>query len=374
MPSSTPRTRLIFQNVNVSTGPAATSGNTATGGMYTSGNSGDNLIVQLANVLSANLNVGINRQDLNILGQLNRVGQIIISPPDISMDFTYNVTDGYNEKMLGFDIKGNSFLSGILTKESDSKNFFLSISQQGVDDSKVSDPNQRDVYAIGNAFISNYTFNAAVGQVPTANVTVDGLNVVPYTGSSGLQTPAVDPVSSARITQWQFQLPPGQIITGEGDVFALRPGDVSLEFPNGVGFLVPMSGAGSINVQSFSLSVPISRDVLNRLGSPFGFSREIRFPVNVNLQLQALQTEVGTTSFDQLYCNDQSYDCRVVIRKPACAGVLTDAAIILGFNGAKLANISHGFTVGGDASVSLSLTAQLAGATSTDGVTFSGYY
>lgn len=379
MPGTSPRTRLIFQNLNAYVGPAAASGWTATGAMFNvpgtnaPANTGNNLIAELANIQSASLNVGINRTDLNIFGQLNRVGQLIIAPPTISMDLSWNATDGYNEQMLGFNTNGNSFLSGILTKVSDSKNYFLSVSQQGVDDDSVTNPNNRDVYAIGNGFISNYTFNAAVGQVATTNISVDALNVATFTGSSGLQTPAVTPQNSQRISAWTFQLPQGRVISGSNNVFALRPGDISLSFPSAAGFLVPLSGQNSVQIQSVSLSVPIGREVLNALGSPFGYSREINFPVNTTMQIRALQTEVAPNSFDQLLCDDRDYDLSLTLRQPSCNSTGL-AGIILGFNNAKVSNITFNNSIGSDSSVDISLTSQLAGATSLDGFTYSGSY
>lgn len=379
MPGTSPRTRLIFQNLNAYVGPAALSGQTATGAMFAvpgtlaPANTGNNLIAELANIQSASLSVGINRTDLNIFGQLNRVGQLIISPPTISMDLSWNATDGYNENMLGFNTNGNSFLSGILTKVSDSKNYFLSVSQQGIDDDGVSNPNNRDVYGLGNGFISNYSFNASVGQVATTNISVDALNVATYTGSSGLQTPAVTPQNSQRISAWNFQLPVGRVITGSNNVFALRPGDISLSFPSAAGFLVPLSGQNAVQIQSVSLSVPIGREVLNALGSPFGYSREINFPVNATMQIRALQTEVAPNSFDQLLCNDTDYDLSLTLRQPSCNSTGL-AGIILGFNNAKVSNISFSNGIGSDSSVDISLTSQLAGATSLDGFTLSGSY
>jgi len=382
MPAPTPRTRLIFQNVNVFVGPTQNSGNTATGQLWTNttwgnvsglGNLGGNLISQLAHVQSATLNIGINRQDVNIFGLLNRIDQIIISPPNISLDFVYYPNDGYNEYILGLDTQGNSFISGILTKVSDSKNYFISISEQGIDDDSVIAPYQRDTIAVGNAFIANYTFNAAVGQIPTVNVTVDAQNVAAYSGSSGLQTPAIDPSSSVRLTGWFFELPQGSPITGANILTALRPGDISLYFPSSAGFLTYLSGQYAVNVQSVSLSIPIAREILNRLGSPFGFSREIRFPVNATMQIRALQTDVQNNSFDQLYCNDAFYNMNMLMRAPSCQGTGT-SAIILGFNQAKVSNQSFGYTINGDATVDFTLTAQLAGATSANGITFSGGY
>ncbi len=377
MPASTPRTRLIFQNVNAYVGPAGSSGTTATGAMNQSGtapsNQGSNLILELANVTSATLNVGINRQDVNIFGVLNRVDQIIMAPANISLDLGWNATDGYNESVLGFNAKGGSFLSGILTKQSDSKNYFLSISQQGVDDDGVTNPTQRDVYAVGNGFISNYSFNMSVGQIATTSISVDGMNVVPYGSATGNQTPAIDPTNGTRISAWNFWLPVGQTIAGSNNVYALKPGDITLQFPTNAGFLSPLSGQNQLNVQSVSLSVPISREILNRLGSPFGYSREIQFPVNCSLQIRALATEVNTAlSYDTLLCNDVPYDMKTILRQPSCNGT-GQQALVIGFNEAKVTSWSEGITVGGDATVDVSLSAQIAGPFSLEGITFSGF-
>ena len=375
MPASTPRTRLIFQNSNVFVGPGGQSGTTATGAHYTGGNVPlGNLVTQLANVTQVDLSVAPNRQDLNVFGQLNRVGSIQISPPSIQMNVTYNATDGGNESKMGLNINGGSFLSGILSKASDSKNWFVSISQQGIDDNGVTSPFARDCWAVGNAFLSNYTFNAAVGQVATATVSVDALAVRAYTGVSGFTIPAVDPATSTPITTWNFQLPVAQTITGGNNVFALRPGDITLEFPSEAGFLVPLSGSNAVHVQSVSISMPISREVLNRLGSALGFSREIQFPLNATMQISALMTDLQTGSFSALYCNDSEHSLKMRLKQPACPGTASPDAMIWNFNAAKLQNFSLGQTVGGNATVDLTLTAQLAGSLSTAGITLSGYY
>lgn len=381
MPGSSPRTRLIFQNLDLYVGPAALSGTTATGGLYStsvwgnllSGPSGNNLIAELQHVQSATLNVSINRTDVNIFGQLNRIDQIIISPPTITLDYTYFPSDGYNEMMIGLDIGGQSFLSGILTKVSDSKNYFIAISQQGVDDNTVTNPNQRDVYAVGNAFLSNYTFNAAVGQITTASVSVDALAVQSYTGSSGLLTPAVDPATSNALTGWNFQLPNASANPSSNSLSALRPGDISISFPNNIGFLVPLSGSNSVNVQSVAISLPVRREVLNRLGSALGFSREIQFPINGTVQIRALATEVRADSFTNIYGNDTFYNASMTLKQPGVNQTGANA-IVIGMNNIKLASISNGYTINGDATVDLSATFQLAGALSLAGITFSGFY
>ncbi len=382
MPGTSPRTRLIFQNLDLYVGPAALSGNTATGQLYsnavwgvqaTQPSGGSNLIAQLQHVQSATLNVAVNRTDVNIFGQLNRIDQVIIAPPTITLDATYFPSDGYNEYCLGLDIGGQSFMSGILTKVSDSKNYFIAVSQQGIDDDTVTNPNARDVWSIGNGFLSNYTFNAAVGQITTASFTVDALAVQTYTGSSGLLTPAVDPGTSNALTGWWFQLPVATGTPSSNILSALRPGDISLSFPSNLGFLTPLSGQYAVNVQSVAVSLPIRREILNRLGAPLGYSREIQFPVNGTVAIRSLATEVLPNSFTNLYANDVFYNAQLNLRMPGINQTGANA-IILGLNNVKLASVAFGNTINGDSTIDLSLTYQVAGATSLAGITFSGFY
>jgi hypothetical protein len=340
---------------------------------FSSGNSGLNFIGQISRVQSADLSVGINRTDINEFGQLNRIDTEILAPPTFTLNFTYFPTDGQNENILGFNAKGGSFISGILTKVTDAKNYFISVSPQGVDDDTYNSSLNRDVYSIGNGFISNYSLNASIGQPVSASVSVDGLNVVYYSGSSGQNIPAVDPYSANRITTWNFALPVGDPYTGSNTISVLRPGDITLSIPNGSAMGVQTTGTFGVNIQSFSLSIPIGRENLNRLGSPFGFSREIQFPVNVSLRVDALMTDLQAGGFDTLLCNDALSNLSILMRQPSCNGTGLDA-IRINVNQAAMVNQSFSHSIGGDSRVSIEWSAQLAGANSSNGVVFSGFF
>ena len=60
---------------------------------------------QLERVQSANFNYTINRQDVNQFGQLARIDSLILDPPTVGTDFSYYLTDGFNERCLGFYVK-----------------------------------------------------------------------------------------------------------------------------------------------------------------------------------------------------------------------------------------------------------------------------
>ena len=387
MPGTSPRTRLIFQNSNLFVHPIGSSGNGATGAFAPTGNlpvfgswtgqALSPLITELSRIQSIDLTVGIPRQDINVFGRLNRIDAEVLTPPTVGLNFSYFVTDGFNEYKMGFAAKGGgSFVSGFITNVTNDKNYFISYSPQGLDDDGFSNINQRDVIGIGNASVTNYSLNAAVAQPVTATVSVDGFNVAFYTGSSGKQSPAVFPVNSAPVTGWFFNLPTAtaQISDPNGEISILRPGDITLTLPSDAGFGSAVAGAYAANIQSFTLAVPINRQRTQKLGSPFGISNEIQFPVNCTLSIQALQTDLVANSLDQLLCNDSSKNITIRINQPGCAGTARDSAVTMTFNGAFLNNYALGQTIGGDATLTLDYAAQLAGATSTDGFTFSGSY
>jgi hypothetical protein len=395
MPGTSPRTRLIFQNSNLFVHPIGSSGQGATGTFNTAAawNSGNvngstvfttsPLITELSRIQSIDLTVGIPRQDINVFGRLNRIDAEVLTPPTVGLNFSYFVTDGFNEYKMGFSAKGNgSFVSGFIVGLTNDKNYFISYSPQGQDDDGFANPNQRDVIGIGNGFITNYSLNAAVAQPVTASVTVDAFNVAFYNGTSGKSGVAVFPSNSAPVNGWVFNLPQGSSQFGpvsssvepNGEISILRPGDITLTLPSDAGFGSAVAGAYAANIQSFTLAVPINRQRIQKLGSPFGISNEIQFPVNCTLSIQALQTDLVVNSLDQLLCNDTPKNITIRINQPGCAGVARDSAVTMTFNGAFLNNYALGQTIGGDATLTLDYTAQLAGATSTDGFTFSGSY
>jgi hypothetical protein len=110
------RNRVIYQSeaLYVSSGISST-----TSGQH----------AQLERVQSANYNFSISRQDINQYGQLARIDSIVLEPPTVGLDFTYYLTDGFNERALGFYVQtgalghGN-FPSGHMQNQS-GQNFYI---------------------------------------------------------------------------------------------------------------------------------------------------------------------------------------------------------------------------------------------------------
>src|SRR5210317_811609 len=85
---------------------------------------------QLDRIQSANYSFNISRQDVNQFGQLGKVGSMVLEAPTVSADTSYLVTNGFNERALGFYVQTGasesqgSFVSGHLADGS-GKNLYI---------------------------------------------------------------------------------------------------------------------------------------------------------------------------------------------------------------------------------------------------------
>jgi hypothetical protein len=121
---------------------------------------------QLKRVQSANYNFSIERQDVNQFGQLARIDALVLQSPTVALDFTYYPTDGYNEKALGFYVQTGTlaeanFASGQMAGSS-GQNFYIITAGEGSDLNTLTGDfplSGKSAIAIGNGFLSNYTFN-----------------------------------------------------------------------------------------------------------------------------------------------------------------------------------------------------------------------
>lgn len=361
----------------------AVSRSPATGYMFSLGNasapySGVNTLNYIPRVQSASTTLSIPAEDVNQYGQLARLDNVIVSAPDVSLSFDYLLLDGYAENLMGFAASGQqTFISGMIDGTQAEKNYFIGVAPPGVDlIGATTNPNNINVIAVGNGAVSNYSMTLAVGQIPRASVTVQGTNLQTYVGSTGKQSPAIDPNTALQVVGPMFTLPPMSGYTGLGTPAALRPGDIVLSLPRSGGFGDYTSGIGQIWVQGLSMSVPINLDPILQLGNPYPIARPIRFPVNCTLSIDALAGDVAEDNVADLFCSYDPVDLRFQLREPSCTRTGPNG-ITVWFNQAKLASRDYNSSIGQNSTVRLTYTNQLGGITSnylTQGIVVSGSY
>jgi hypothetical protein len=329
-------------------------------------------IKQLHRVQSANYGFSVARQDINQFGNLARIDAIILEPPTVTMDFTYYLHTGNNETALGFSVgtglgTTRSFISGLIdasqtgdTSTLSGRNFHIFTAPEGNDANGVTPTADTftgvsaSTITIGNGFITNYSVEASVGNLPTVSVSVEGLNINVVEGSSGV-LPSLTVETSATGDN-KFQLPAPN--SGSIGISALRPGDITLEladpvladFPTGAD-----SGNTAAHIQSFSIEIPVGRTTLQRLGSRFGFAKVIDFPIEVTVNVSAILADLKQSgNLDFLVSNDEFKTLKFTFKDPA-----GNNKIIYQVKGAKLVSENHSSTIGDNKTVDLVFTTQI---------------
>jgi len=357
-------------------------------------------IMQLRRVQSANYSFTVNRQDVNQFGQLARIDSVAIDPPTVTLDFSYYLTNGVNERILGFNVDGatsalaNDVLLGTAneTANPDGKNFFILTTPQGKDAvGNASAETEKSVIALGNGFVSNYSMEASVGGMPTASVTIDGLNLSSYTGTQAKDLPSINTQYGIPVTGQDFSLPDAisgvngtdsDIDYGAEGVSCLRPGDITmslgLEGRAGLFENLPHSepekdfDAGSAHIQSFSIDLPIGRSTIQRLGNPYGYTRATDFPVNISVSVSAILSDLKEGNVTDLLFNNEKHTLAFTLREPDQFGT-GDIATIYTIKGAQLEGESFSSSIGDNKTVDLTFTAQVGGPEDTEnGIFISG--
>jgi len=351
---------------------------------------------QLARVQSANYSFTINRQDINQFGDLARIDSLVLDPPTVNLDFSYYLTDGFNERALGFfvqhtgsatssqrfanagaDTQGN-FASGHLTSNS-GVNFYIVTSPDGEDLNKEPTTQPVDdndtIIGIGNCYISDYSVDMSVGSIPTVNVTAEGANMNSVIGDgAAFPNPAVDQEAGTKFVA-PVTLPSPNVSGGlaagtVGAIAALRPGDITLDLSNVESdSLVKIDGADGAHVQSASISVPLSRTPIDRLGSRFPFAREVDFPVSCTLNVSAVVSNAQAANLADILDLGES-EATITINDQQTTPVPAARYILKGL---KIDSQSFSSSIGSNKTVDLTFSTQIGGPNDTaNGVFMSG--
>lgn len=348
---------------------------------YNSTGSGDHF--QLNRVQSANYNFNIARQDVNQYGQLARIDSIVLETPTVGLDFTYYVTDGKNERALGFYVQTGTgapgqFPSGHV-QDGTGRNFYIVTTSEGSDLNSTSGANAlsgKSAIGVGNAYLTNYTLDVAVGSIPTASVSFEGSNMNAFnfgSGNSGSGA-GINPASGDSVDLGVVLANPTNYTgtSGDGSVSALRPGDVIISFGSftgtGVGGFTKLD---DLHVQSASLSLPLGRTPIQQLGTKFAFARTVDFPIVSTLTVNGVQAETSQGSLVDLIEANPKNDITITIKKPGTS----QTAISYTISQAQLDSIGVSSSIGANKTVDLTFSSQIGGANDAiNGIKVSGSY
>ena len=279
---------------------------------------------QLERVQSANYSFTINRQDFNQYGQLGKLDSIQLDAPTVNADCSYFLTDGFTERALGFFVQtggaavAGGFVSGHLADGS-GRNLIILTTPEGTDadlPSRASASSANSTIGIGNCYLSDYSVEMAVGSIPTVSVSFDALNINSDNDATAIASPAINPVDGTAITYGGSGIDLPAAITGQGDVAALRPGNITVGISNFESETLVDLGTDKegAHVQSASLSIPMSRSTLERLGSRSAYARSVDFPVVATLNVSAIVNEVAAQNLADIVDDEVEKDVTLTLK------------------------------------------------------------
>ena len=317
------RIQTRYESAGLFVGPTPATGNHFSNGTYGvvtgQGFDGNNEIRPLFRVQSFSDSFDNPLQNINQLGQATTLAKLATSAPTPTFDFTYFTNNGLNEAALGFPVKFGgstvsdnisglrSCLSGIFDSTNDSKNYFAQFVPEGKSVYGDTSPDEQDfVVCLSNGFITNYEVSASVGGFMESTVSVEGSNYVVNSDSTGNASPAIFPENGSKVTGWRYDIPAiaqdsTGAFAGAGSTMpaVIKQGGIKLNIDS-------LSGNMGVNIKesninSFSVSIPIARDNLERLGSQFVFARPLQTPIDGTVSFDFNVTDMATGSLVDLF-------------------------------------------------------------------------
>ena len=335
-----------------------------------------------------------SRQDVREFGQLARIGTVRMSEINPTLSLGYYLQDGANELALGFTEGASQCIAGMLTEDPAKResNLFVLTATEGDDAFSYADnaafetaKGDHDVIGFGNAFVSSYSVNMSVGEIPRADIEMQASNVVFYQDiHSGIIPPSLNlDGSRAKPSGGDTNIAlPVPVVCDDlaGGLKVLKPHDVTIKFTHtdtskgvtslggadiaGIGGQVIGATNSEIKaIQSCSIDLPLSREVIDAVGSQLAYAKPLDFPIDVTLNISALVTEFGQGALEKALtgtAGDNSVDIVITLKSST-----TDEMV---FTLKKAVLDSQSFSQGLDdnETVDLTFSAQIGGSTTTD--------
>lgn len=366
------RTRVISQNKAVYVSP--------TGWADAGGLAGDQRTMISAHQLhrvdtfSFEMDLAGARQDVREFGQLARIGTINLTEVNPTLSFGYYLGDGENELALGFQkstasVKGQ-MCSGQLAEDPilSERNVYILTVAEGEDAFNLTNAtmetneDNHDVVGFGNCFITSYSANFSVGEVPRADVEMQASNVVFYTGlNSGIINPSLN-LEGQRTHSGITKLPAPD--TGTSVPLVLRPQDVTVSFA-GAGTTTAVGGPSysELPIQSASIELPLAREVIQALGNELAYAKVLEFPIDVTLSISSLTRDFASGALEYALTGTAENAQTNITLDVKEAGVSQVKYIL---SGAVLDSQSFSQGLDDNETVDLTFSAQIGGAGTTD--------
>jgi len=311
---------------------------------------GQNGTQNIQRVQSANYSFTVPRVDVNQYGQLGQIERLIVEVPTVSLDFSYSLAGTTNEQILfGSTSADASGSKGIMFNVNSDTNiekqrYEIALADEGKDYLGLG-PGSNNAIIIPDGFMTSASWTAAIGDIPTSTVNVE---------STKMQMGAAAGVAGSKETSTAPRV--------------LRPGNItfSADSVSTGSYLsgttgankIPALGVDVLHVQSFTVSMDMPRESIQRLGDKFEFARLITFPMTATMSLEAIVSSQAADNLEDIVGNqtdstdDPGFNVDINLGKES-TGV---NGMKLRFKDAKVDGHSFSSSIGANKSVTLDFT------------------
>jgi len=175
--------------------------------------------------------------------------------------------------------------------------------------------NDYSVIGFGNAFLTQYNYNAQVGSAPTASVAYEGSNMKIDSYKVGNE-PTLASVKLGVDNQFSSE----KIIINEntlnGTVYeganAIMPGDMEVTITKIMGNYggVPLESLNA-SIQSISIDVPFNRQSIYGFGSNYIFDKKLKLPIIASASMQMIVREFDEGQLESFFVQGSVYNIKI---------------------------------------------------------------
>lgn len=278
---------IKFNNASVYISPQYTGQN------YDSGD-----IKQLHRVQSAEIDFIVSKNAQPALGTFSEDNTLLESP-FVDLTVSYYNTNGYNESCLGFYVDGvHNSVKPIYNNDRD---VFLLCNPDNPQHQKIT-------MSFGNMSLESYSINGTVGGLLKTDVKWRGFNANAVEESSGVCA-RVD--ARGELIGNTFYLPNyvagfDQKQTGVvADVSAISQGQITVDFNDLEAFGIALTGSTSSYLQSFNISLDLTKTEAFKIGQKYPEHRATKYPVRVQLSTEFIVSQREAHELRRLMCNSK---------------------------------------------------------------------
>lgn len=242
----------------------------------------------------------------------------ILKQPEVQCNINYLFCRGENERALGFRLSSSySILKNFFDAYSTDDINIVAVAAEGrghTDLNLISTDRfeGHNVIGLGNCFLTNYTYNAAIGRLPECSVSYASSNMKfdKYDSTDKPTLPSIKLGMDNQFSPERITLTSNSFNEKVYDnINAIMPGDIKIKIQKFAGNYggVPLESLEAA-VQNISINVPIKRQDIYGFGSNYVFDRKLKLPIIASADMELIIREFSQGQIESFFSEGAKYE------------------------------------------------------------------